>query len=242
MLEPGEACPNLSLPHYIFVVINLLLGSLNIKNSPASLAFLLVPGEPNQRCQPPMAFACRTVARNVYICPGPPCRKCQVQRQHFPSRVWLPLCRCLPYLGINTDTEQQPGLSSPCASLHLFPSLHDDFGLACLPCSAGIPLDGADSLCCHQSLATGLSLRPEERGRASSKGQGIVSEGAEEKQFQGRPKSRAELGSKLESDRTGVRQLIQSKEQGVLLECEFMYDTSFFAHEDRVLFGVLFQG
>lgn len=176
-MEPGEPCSNLSLPHYIFVVINLLLGSLNIKNSPALLAFLLVPWEPNQRCQHPVAFPCHAAARNIYICPGAPCLRCQVKRQHFPFRVWLPLPRCLSYLDI--ETEWQPGLSCPCASLHLFPSLHGDFGMVYLPRSAGIPLDGADSLCCHQSLGTGLSPGPQKRGRTSSKGQGIVSEDAE---------------------------------------------------------------
>lgn len=97
-----------------------------------------------------MAFPCHAAARNIYIGPGPPCLKCQVQRQHFPFRVWLPLPRCLPYLEL--ETKWQPGLSCHCASLHLFSSLRDDFGLVCLPRSTGIPPYGEDSLGCHQSL------------------------------------------------------------------------------------------
>ena len=86
LLELGEPCSNLSLPHYVFVVINLLLGSLNIKNSPALLAFLLVPREPNQRCQPPVVLPCSAV-QGTFTSVWLSLSQCQVKRQYFPFRV-----------------------------------------------------------------------------------------------------------------------------------------------------------
>jgi len=82
----------------------------------------------------------------------------------------FPIQSLLPDLGIGA--EHQPGPSWSSARLRLSPSLNDGFGWVHLLCSAGMPLEGAESLL-PLNPATGLPLGPQtERSRASSKAQG----------------------------------------------------------------------